>query len=421
MTLLGYSRQVAAYLAYWYIGLASVLYAMILLVGVTTVVCTTVLASDTQQHTVFALAMAQTVLLLAVKFYNPTARGNQLHASAATLESIIWLFRTRVGAFAVPQNQPSQATAALRAAMTSWHSEAVTGTDLLQTSLERKYPPGVYTHCQFEGTLGEAADGVTSKLNDIKADVKRKWNDIKRHPNAAAPAAAAAAPPARTSPAAAHGAPAAAAAPTAGAAGATAVNRQPKDSEDSWIAGDIETGAVEATDKAMLKELQARRAAELEEATIINDHQSPVPPALYVKMRLLVMRELYQLKIPRCYAWRRFWELVLTCCTVASATLSYLDSTSHYVAVSSSVAAAVTSWLSHVELSRRIERYSNTVRSINDLLWWWESIDDVERANTMNITKLIETGESVLATERLTWIAAARKNDEAAKDSDEDQ
>jgi len=39
----------------------------------------------------------------------------------------------------------------------------------------------------------------------------------------------------------------------------------------------------------------------------------------------------------------------------------------------------------------------------------------------MNITKLIETGESVLATERLTWIAAARKNDEAAKDSDEDQ
>ena len=140
-----------------------------------------------------------------------------------------------------------------------------------------------------------------------------------------------------------------------------------------------------------------------------------------MKMRLLVMRELYQLKIPRCYAWRRFWELVLTCCTVASATLSYLDSTSHYVAVSSSVAAAVTSWLSHVELSRRIERYSNTVRSINDLLWWWESIDDVERANTMNITKLIETGESVLATERLTWIAAARKNDEAAKDSDEDQ
>ena len=115
----------AFYLANWYIWLASVLYAMILLVGVATVVCTTVLASDTQQHTVFALAMAQTVLLLAVKFYNPTVRGNQLRASAATLESIIWLFRTRVGAFAVPQNQPSQPTEALRMAMTSWHAGVV--------------------------------------------------------------------------------------------------------------------------------------------------------------------------------------------------------------------------------------------------------------------------------------------------------
>lgn len=403
----------AVYLACQYIWLASVLYAMILLVGVATVVCTTVLASDTLQNTVFALTMAQTVLLLTVKFYNPTVRGNQLRASAATLKSIIWLFRTRVGAFAVPQNQPSQPTAALRAAMTSWHSKAVTGTDLLQTSLERKYPAHVYTHCQFEGTLDEAAD-VKRKWNDIKAYVKREWNDT---PTAAAPAAAATALPARTAPAA--------------AAAGPAVNRQPRESEASLIAGDIETGAVggsgvtsaKATDKESLKKLQTR-PAELEEkadATIIDDHHSPVPPDRYVEMRLLAMCTLYQLKIPRCYWWRRFWELILTCCTVASATLSYLDSTSHYVAISSSVAAAVTSWLSHVELSRRIERYSNTVRSINNLVWWWKSIDDVERANATNTTKLIETGESILSTEWLTWIAAARKNDEAAKDGDKDQ
>ena len=33
---------------------------------------------------------------------------------------------------------------------------------------------------------------------------------------------------------------------------------------------------------------------------------------------------------------------------------------------------------------------------------------DAERANTANITKLIETGESVLATERLAWIAGSQ-------------
>ena len=389
-----HSRQVAIHLADKYVRLASVLYAMILLVGVATVACTTVLANDTQQHAVFALAMAQTVLLLAVKFYNPTVRGNQLRASAATLESIIWLFRTRVGVFAVPQNQPSQPTAALRAAMTSWHAGAVTGTDLLQTSLEREHPARVYTHCEIDGTLRNQHEFMQA------AAVERELNDVNRKLIA------------------------------------LQARKSSTISEDGLIAGDIEraeTGAVggsgvasaNATDETTLKQLRTRRA-ELEgsqnaDAALLDDHQSPVRPALYVEMRLLVMRKRYQLKIPRCYAWRRVWELILTCCTVASATLSYLDDTSHYVAVSSSVAAAVTSWLSHVELTRRIERYSNTVRSINDLIWWWESLDDAERANTANITKLIETGESVLATERLAWIAAARKNDEAAADDDKGQ
>ena len=104
-------------------------------------------------------------------------------------------------------------------------------------------------------------------------------------------------------------------------------------------------------------------------------------------------------------------------CTIASATLSYGGTSAHWVAVSSAAAAAVTSWMSHDELTRRIERYSNAVRAINDLVWWWKSLDDAERANTAQITRLIETGEAILATERLAWIAAARK---PSDDSDTD-
>ena len=106
-------------------------------------------------------------------------------------------------------------------------------------------------------------------------------------------------------------------------------------------------------------------------------------------------------------------------CTIASATLSYAGNTAHWVAVSSAVAAAVTSWMSHDELSKRIERYSSAVRAINDLIWWWKSLDDAERANTAHITKLIETGESILATERLAWIAAARKPTRGDRDGDD--
>ena len=89
----------------------------------------------------------------------------------------------------------------------------------------------------------------------------------------------------------------------------------------------------------------------------------------------------------------------------------------HWVAVSSATAAAVTSWVSHDELARRIELHSNAVRSIDDLIWWWRSLDDAERANHACITKLIETGESILATERISWIAAAKGEDKDADGS----
>ena len=56
------------------------------------------------QYTLFALSMAGSCVLIADRFFNPSQRGGQLRAGAAQLESIIWKFRTRVGAFAVPQS-----------------------------------------------------------------------------------------------------------------------------------------------------------------------------------------------------------------------------------------------------------------------------------------------------------------------------
>merc|ERR1719482_499110 len=91
------------------------------------------------------------------------------------MKSIIWMFRTRVCAFAVRQDAPNQPTAALRQAMTSWHASVVGGTDLLQTPLERKYPSKVYTHCQYSGTLPNlAAVQEEEKLEKEIAECTRK-------------------------------------------------------------------------------------------------------------------------------------------------------------------------------------------------------------------------------------------------------
>lgn len=416
-------HDVAVLLAKRYIRLASALYALILLVGVAIVACTTVfadispadasqphpLAPIEPQHIIFGLSMLNSILLVAVKFFNPTIRGNQLRASASTLESIIWLFRTRVGSFAVPPNQPDHPTAALRVAMTAWHAGVVGGTDLLQTSLERHHPPSVYTHGQFGGTLQQSGHHGPSMGNAraIEVELTRLNEQITAcRAKRDAFASASASETGRV-------------VGTVTGAGAASLGTPEwgagvlPEAESAMPQAGATSEAYEANEAELKRMLAARASAEAHHADMcfVDDHQSPVKPGQYVQLRLLQKREEYRHAIPRCYRWRRFWELILTICTVASASLSYAGSSAaSYVAVSSATAAAVTSWGSFDELAKRIERYSNAVRGINELVWWWKSLTDSERALNANITKLIEHGESLLSTERLAWLAAVQRD-----------
>jgi len=43
------------------------------------------------------------------------------------------------------------------------------------------------------------------------------------------------------------------------------------------------------------------------------------------------------------------------------------------------------------------------------LLSWWDVLTDVEKAGTDAISKLIETGESIIADERQAWQATANR------------
>jgi len=146
--------------------------------------------------------------------------------------------------------------------------------------------------------------------------------------------------------------------------------------------------------------------AELIAQTVVDDYQSPVKPRHYIELRLGRAREYYQTQIPRCYRWLCFWEVVVTLATVSSAVLAYVDDVRSFAAVAAAVGAAVTSWGAHTDYSARIERYTGTVRSINKLVAWWKSLDDVERASPTQISLLVETGESIISSERQAWLMA---------------
>jgi hypothetical protein len=174
-------HDIAMHLSKKYERLSHLLYALNLLIGVAIITFGIIegrslalftvedVGHSALQHVVFGLSLLSSVVFTANRFYNPSRRGRQLSASAAALESTIWRFRTRVGEFAVPRNQPKAPDSALRVALNSWRDELVGGTDLLQTSLEKKFPAYVHKHCQYAGTLPdmEVLTAHESKAREI--------------------------------------------------------------------------------------------------------------------------------------------------------------------------------------------------------------------------------------------------------------
>ena len=53
------------------------------------------------------------------------------------------------------------------------------------------------------------------------------------------------------------------------------------------------------------------------------------------------------------------------------------------------------------------------MRSIERLLWWWQSLDEIDRSSTSNIARLVESGEAIISAERLAWLTAFKKEEKA--------
>jgi len=392
--------DIMMHLAERYKRLSRVLYQLTLLFGVFTVTCTTSqetvleaqssgsVAGDEQigdimltfRNVIFGLSMANTAVLLAARFFNPEARGRHLRASASSLESIIWLFRARIGPFCLTPTRPKEPDYALRRAIDTWHTEVVAGTDLLGTSLEAEYDPKVFRHLQYGGDIDSKllqAHQNHDKCRVLQCEVAQLQKE----------------------------------------------SRECTMKNDPQLPGsvpdDVEAGAVRPPPCAdVVKQLEEARckllqlSAYAEEPQAIDDHQSPVRPKEYIELRLQRQVKFYKLRIPVCYRWRCFWELILAVCTITSATLGYFSDTTRYVAVSTAVATAVTSLGAHNDLSRRIERYTSAVRSIDKLKLWWSSLDDTDKASAANIAKLVEHGESIITSERLALLSAVKNQQE---------
>eukprot|EP00960_Hanusia_phi_P057441 763573-Hanusia_phi.AAC.1 len=107
---------------------------------------------------IFFLSLSASIIGAILAFYNPMHRWRILRNISSRIISVIWMYRTRVGVFAINNNKSDAPEIALRDRVLELRAELMESADISETSFMRKYPRKVYKHFQHkteEGRKGQ--------------------------------------------------------------------------------------------------------------------------------------------------------------------------------------------------------------------------------------------------------------------------
>ena len=140
-----------------------------------------------------------------------------------------------------------------------------------------------------------------------------------------------------------------------------------------------------------------------------DDFYSPVQPQKYVDLRILPTMEFYQKRLPVYSRRRLMCRAFLLLCSVATAVLSHYNGASFVVAVAAA-AAAMVSWTEYSDVERKMVRYTKSVRALKELMYWWMSLGEVEKASLEVIDHLLQSSEAIINNETISWVSTGKKN-----------
>ena len=84
--------------------------------------------------------------------------------------------------------------------------------------------------------------------------------------------------------------------------------------------------------------------------------------------------------------------------------------TLRWVVLVASAAAALTSWMEFSDSSGKAERYTRAALGLRELIDWWASLSDVEKASKSATSQLVRIGERVIREERQAWTSTSLKS-----------
>ena len=378
---------------------AKVAYVVQLMLGIAAVILSLAHERETPQggtsyyqDAVLAVAVAATFVAGITAFYNPQSRWKELRCVAASLQSTIFLFRTRTGDFAGwnPSNS-SNSVSRLCDAVRLSHDALYDKGDLAQDTIaaklmsSRKKEP----HCKsvwafYSATIGRLCRWIAWCWWNLASPFRLgSWRDMHVPPGHRKVV---------------NGWP--------HLEEAEIKRRNDTIKNKERIKKGLETnrkpGQVDIRDPNLDVE---KIAAQIQSLPAWDDCHSPLKPGDYIKARLLPMREFYALRQPVVYhrQSRVKWATLLMAavCTVLAA-YDYIA----FVAAVSVLAAAAVSWAEFNQLQDKVSRYNHTIIVIHELVVWWSSLDEVNQSSSTNLDRLIVEGERAINAELTTWRAA---------------
>lgn len=139
----------------------------------------------------------------------------------------------------------------------------------------------------------------------------------------------------------------------------------------------------------------------------IDDHQAPTQPSKYIALRIEPAMTFYQKRIPKYAKRSAALRLLVVLLGIAASVLARYEEIMYVVFVTSA-GAAITSWSEFADTQRKTERYTRAVHALRDLLDWWRSLGEVERASKTVINTLVSATEAILNEEQTAWTSTPK-------------
>ena len=134
-----------------------------------------------------------------------------------------------------------------------------------------------------------------------------------------------------------------------------------------------------------------------------DDGFSFLTPERYIELRLEDQLNYYSNKTPKLEKQVKQMQIAILVAGGVGTLLAAVDA-ELWVALTTALATALTTWLVSRQLEETLVRYNQSAADLANVRDWWTKLSPAAKRNPKNIEQLVEVTEKVLETELSGWV-----------------